>query len=107
MLQLYEASFLSTEGERTLEVAREFTIKRLQDQIVDQDSALLVHHALELPLHRTIPRAEARWFINLYSQNSDMNPILLEFAKLDFNLVQATYQQELKQVSRYLLLVKY
>lgn len=107
MLQLYEASFLSTEGERTLEVAREFTIKHLQDQIVDQDSALLVHHALELPLHRTIPRAEARWFINLYSQNSDMNPILLEFAKLDFNLVQATYQQELKQVSRYLLLVKY
>ncbi|CAA2977604.1 terpene synthase 10-like [Olea europaea subsp. europaea] len=101
LLQLYEASFLSTEGERTLEVAREFTIKHLQDQILDQDSALLVHHALELPLHRTIPRAEARWFINLYSQNSDMNPILLELAQLDFNLVQATYQQELKQVSRW------
>ncbi|KAL2460374.1 terpene synthase 02 [Abeliophyllum distichum] len=62
LLQLYEASFLSTEGETTLELAREFTIKHLQDQIVDQYSSLLVQHALEFPLHKTIPRAEARWW---------------------------------------------
>ncbi|KAL2476852.1 Tricyclene synthase [Forsythia ovata] len=101
LLQLYEASFLSTEGETTLELAREFTIKHLQDQIVDQYSSLLVQHALEFPLHKTIPRAEARWLINVCNKNPDMNPILLEFSKLDFNLVQATYQQELKQVSRW------
>ena len=29
-----------------------------------------------------------------------MNPILLELAKLDFNIVQATHQEDLKQVSR-------
>ncbi|KAL2477434.1 Tricyclene synthase [Forsythia ovata] len=103
MLQLYEASFLSTEGETTLEMAREFTMKHLDDhQSFDQYSALLVHHALELPLHWTIPRAEARWFIDVYGERPDMNPILLEFAKLDFNIVQAIYQQELKDVSRYI-----
>ncbi|CAI9770019.1 unnamed protein product [Fraxinus pennsylvanica] len=102
LLQLYEASFLSTEGETTLDIAREFTMKHLKDQpSVDRDSALLVHHALELPLHWTIPRAEAWWFINVYGERSDMNPILLEFSNLNFNIVQTTYQQELKNVSRW------
>ncbi|KAL2460387.1 cineole-1 [Abeliophyllum distichum] len=102
LLQLYEASFLSTEGETTLEMAREFTMKYLDDhQSLDQYSALLVHRALELPLHWTIPRAEARWFIDVYGGRPDMNSILLEFAKLDFNIVQATYHQELKDVSRW------
>nr|UNA06917.1 terpene synthase 2 [Jasminum sambac] len=100
LLQLYEASFMSTEGESTLDMAREFTMKHLQDhQRVDQDYARLVHHALELPLHWIIPRGEARWFIDVYAERSDRNPILLEFAKLDFNIVQASHQQELKSVS--------
>ncbi|KAJ7961436.1 Myrcene synthase [Quillaja saponaria] len=30
-----------------------------------------------------------------------MNPILLEFAKLDFNILQATHQEELKHASRW------
>ena len=29
-----------------------------------------------------------------------MNPILLALAELDFNMVQAVYQEELKQLSR-------
>ncbi|KAJ4703837.1 Terpene synthase [Melia azedarach] len=46
-------------------------------------------------------RLEARWFIDLYERAPDMNPILLEFAKLDFNDVQATHQEVLKYVSRW------
>ncbi|KAL2476856.1 (-)-alpha-terpineol synthase [Forsythia ovata] len=102
LLQLYEASFLSMEGESTLEIATEFTIKHLDDQTsIDKFHSPLVHHGLELPLHWTIQRAEARWFINMYGDRLDMNPILLELAKLDFNIVQAKYQQELKHVSRW------
>ncbi|CAA2977600.1 terpene synthase 10-like isoform X2 [Olea europaea subsp. europaea] len=56
---------------------------------------------VSLSLHWTIPRAEARWFINIYKDRPDMNQILLELAKLDFNIVQAKYQQELKHVSRW------
>ncbi|XP_022896311.1 (-)-alpha-terpineol synthase-like [Olea europaea var. sylvestris] len=92
LLQLYETSFLSMEAESTLEMATEFSMKNLNDQTsIDQCHSRLVHHGLELPLHWTILRAEARWFINIYKDRPDMNQILLELAKLDFNIVQAKY----------------
>ncbi|CAI9770285.1 unnamed protein product [Fraxinus pennsylvanica] len=83
-------------------MATEFTMKHLNDQTsIDQFHSRLVHHGLELPLHWTIPRAEARWFINIYKDRPDMNSILHELAELDFNIVQAKYQQELKHLSRW------
>ncbi|KAK6156769.1 hypothetical protein DH2020_011017 [Rehmannia glutinosa] len=108
MLQLYEASFLLTQGENVLELAREFASKILQEKIEDEGNngnfddeylSLLVRQALELPLHWRIQRINATWFINAYERRPDMNPLLLELAKLDFNIVQATHQQELKHVS--------
>ncbi|KAI3445789.1 hypothetical protein Pfo_002454 [Paulownia fortunei] len=107
LLQLYEASFLLTEGEKTLELAREFATSFLQKKLddeghgIDEHLTLLVRHALELPLHWRIPRLNARWFIDAYGRRPDMNPIVLELAKLDFNIVQATHQQELKHASRW------
>lgn len=107
MLQLYEASYLQTENESTLESAREFTTIHLQKSleekgsILDQQLALLVQHALELPLHWRALRVEARWFIDLYEKRANHNAILLELAKLDFNIVQATHQKDLKYSSRF------
>ncbi|KAM7524580.1 hypothetical protein LguiA_014482 [Lonicera macranthoides] len=46
-------------------------------------------------------RLEARWFIDVYERRRDMNTTLLEFAKLDFNMVQATHQEDLKHMSRW------
>ncbi|KAC3748924.1 hypothetical protein FH972_027205 [Carpinus fangiana] len=48
-------------------------------------------------------RLEARWFIDVYRSGEDMNPILLELAELDFNMVQAAHQEDLKEVSRKML----
>jgi (-)-alpha-terpineol synthase len=45
-------------------------------------------------------RFEARWFIDVYKSIEGMNPTLLELAELDFNMVEAAYQEDLKQVSR-------
>jgi (-)-alpha-terpineol synthase len=45
-------------------------------------------------------RLEARWFIDLYRSREDMNPVLLDLAELDFNMVQATHQEDLKEMSR-------
>ncbi|KAL7160544.1 hypothetical protein ABFS83_01G103300 [Erythranthe nasuta] len=106
LLQLYEASFLMTRGENTLELAREFATDLLRnklDRINDDNDVLLltaVRHALELPIHWRVQRPNARWFIEeAYAKSRDMNPIMLELAKLDFNIVQAKHQQELKHVS--------
>lgn len=102
LLQLYEASFLLTEGEKTLELAKEFSTKYLQKKLDDDDEyvSLLVRRALEVPIHWSIQRPNARWFIDVYSRRPHMNPDVLEFAKLDFNILQATHQEELKHVSR-------
>ncbi|KAM7261182.1 hypothetical protein ACFE04_026657 [Oxalis oulophora] len=59
----------------------------------------LVIHALELPSDLRMTRAEARWFIDVYEKKNDMSVVLLELAKLDFNLVQAKHLEDLKFAS--------
>nr|QWQ79340.1 TPS63 [Juglans sigillata] len=104
MLALYEASFHLREGESILEEARDFATKQLKeyvDQSKDHYLCTMVNHALELPLHWRVMRSEARWFIDAYRGIEDMNPTLLELAELDFNMVQAVHQEDLKEVSRW------
>ncbi|GLT50645.1 hypothetical protein SLA2020_373470 [Shorea laevis] len=106
MLYLYEASFHSVEGESILDAAKAFATKHLKEYIKvnrgkDMYLSTLVSHALELPLHWRMLRMEARWFIEVYQQSPLVNSILLDLAKLDFNLVQATHQEDLKHASRW------
>ncbi|KAG7981062.1 hypothetical protein I3843_05G212900 [Carya illinoinensis] len=104
MLALYEASFLLIEGESIMEEAREFATKHLKEYVNktnDQNLCARVNHALELPLHWRMPRLEARWFIDVYKSREDMNSILLELAELDFNMVQAVHQEDLKEGSNW------
>ncbi|KAG6655720.1 myrcene synthase, chloroplastic-like [Carya illinoinensis] len=104
MLALYEASFLLIEGESILEEARDFASKHLKDYVEkseDQNLCAMVNHALELPLYWRMIRLEVRWFIDVYRRREDMNPILLQLAELDFNVVQAVHQEDLKEASRW------
>ncbi|XP_022971750.1 terpene synthase 10-like [Cucurbita maxima] len=104
MLSLYEASFLCIESENILEAAKHFTINYLEKYMrscKDKYEASIIRHALELPLHWRITRLDTRWFIDIYERKVDMNPILLEIAKLDFNRVQSIHQEDLKYVSRW------
>ncbi|PIN19468.1 (R)-limonene synthase [Handroanthus impetiginosus] len=105
LLQLYEASFLLTEGESSLELAREFTTnllqEKLQTNINDDNLSLLVRRSLELPRHCMLLRPNVRWFLDAYGRRPDMNPTVFELAKLDFNIYQANVQQELKHISRW------
>ncbi|KAK3188188.1 hypothetical protein Dsin_027749 [Dipteronia sinensis] len=104
MLSLYEASYYGFEGESIMEDSWQFTTKHLKN-VENLDSELNlsmeVKHAIELPLHWRDSRLEARWFIDVYERREDVNHILLEFAKLDFNIVQGFYQQELKELSKW------
>nr|WCC60120.1 terpene synthase [Pityopsis ruthii] len=105
MLNLYEASFHSIEGETILDDAREFTTKFLEKSLEnlgdDQNMSSLISHSLELPLHWRVPRVEAKWYIDSYEARSGTNPIVLELAKLDFNMVQAVHQEDMKHASNW------
>nr|WBW04452.1 terpene synthase [Ficus pandurata] len=106
ILSLYEASFLMTDVESILEEARDFAIKSLEDYMKNKFNqtdhlSLLVSHALELPLHWRMLRLETQWFIDVYERKKDMNSPLLELAKLDFNIVQSTHQEDLKYMSKW------
>ncbi|KAI7745576.1 hypothetical protein M8C21_001849, partial [Ambrosia artemisiifolia] len=102
MLNLYEASYHSLEDEHILDDARDFTTKYLKESlknIGDQHLSSLISHALDIPLHWMVPRLETKWFIEAYKKRTGMNPTLLELAKLDFNMVQAIHQEDLKYTS--------
>ena len=103
MLSLYEASFHLFEDEPILDEASDVTSKFLKeflDQNGDKNISRQISHALEHPLHWGVPRWEARWFIDIYERQQNKNHVLLQFAKLDFNIVQSFYQEDLKYTSR-------
>nr|QHU78623.1 putative monoterpene synthase [Albizia julibrissin] len=104
ILSLYEASFLLMEDENNLDKAKDFTSKSLEDFVSKNPTHELksqVKHALEVPLHWRLPRWEARWFIGEYERIPNMNPTLLHLAKLDYNMLQAMYQEEVKSNIRW------
>ncbi|KAH6826666.1 hypothetical protein C2S53_010555 [Perilla frutescens var. hirtella] len=106
LLQLYEASFLLKQGEETLELAREFSTnilqKKLDNNEIDDDNLLSsIRGALEFPIHWKVQMPNARLFIDDCKRRPDMNPIVLELAKLEINMVQAQFQEELKETSRW------
>ncbi|MCL7039844.1 hypothetical protein MKW94_007038 [Papaver nudicaule] len=108
ILSLYEASFFAFEGEDIMDEAQQFTVKHLTEFIRSTDPQSMiskqVRHALELPLQWRAPRFETCWFLAIYAHTStaqEMDPLLFEFAKLDFNMVQATHQHELVYSSRW------
>ncbi|KAL8091193.1 hypothetical protein AgCh_040338 [Apium graveolens] len=101
LLSLYEAAHLRTHGEAVLDDALDFTRYHLKSMVLSLDCDSLakqVKHALEQPLHKGIARMEAKHFILFYEESPSKNNVLLRFAKLDFNLVQMLYKQELSQV---------
>ncbi|KAH7843805.1 hypothetical protein Vadar_020892 [Vaccinium darrowii] len=104
LLSLYKASYFSFEGENLMEEAKVFTT-HLKDytkgETVDKDLVDQINHALEMPLHHRMLRLEARWYIEAYGRRRDANYLLLEMAKLDFNMVQSILQGELKDMSRW------
>ena len=102
MLNLYEASFLAFEGENIMDEALKFSRTHLNEvkSMVNPALSELVSHALELPLHRRMVRLEARWYIEARSERKHVNGLLLELAKLDFNVVQSQLQSDLKDMSR-------
>ncbi|KAK1411364.1 hypothetical protein QVD17_37912 [Tagetes erecta] len=103
LLSLYEASYLGSSGEDVLLHAREISTRHL-NMLVSQLSPTLqkkVVEGLKLPRHMRMERLEARRFIKEYDNDNDHDPILLELAKYDYNMVQSVLQRELAEITRW------
>ncbi|KAL0335046.1 UNVERIFIED_CONTAM: Terpinolene synthase, chloroplastic [Sesamum radiatum] len=72
---LRQHGFSVPQGEKTLDLAREFATNFLQknpNQKIDENLSSLVCHALEFPIHWRAQRPNARWFIDAYERRSDV-----------------------------------
>lgn len=105
LLSLYNAAHLLIHGEPELEEAISFAQKHLelmsQDSVLNPPLAEQVKRALSLPLPRTSKRVETICYMSEYEREAGNIPILLELAKLDFNLLQHIHLEELKAISEY------
>ncbi|XXG69478.1 hypothetical protein AAC387_Pa06g2333 [Persea americana] len=101
LVSLYEASHFVIHGEDILDEANAFARKHLKLALPDLNSPLssLVQLALELPLRKSIERLLSRYYISIYREEDERNDILLEFAKLDFNLLQSLHKEEIREIS--------
>lgn len=103
LLSLYNAAHLLTHNEGKLEDTISFARHHLEVIRTSLKSPLAeqVDRALEIPLPRTLKRVEAISFIQEYSIQDQMyNHVILELAKLDFNVLQHLHQKELKEFSQ-------
>ncbi|KAL6902086.1 hypothetical protein ACP4OV_004962 [Aristida adscensionis] len=101
LLELYDAAHLRTHGEDILEGAITFTKCRLQSimETLDPELAKEVQITLETPRYRRVERVEARRYISAYEKKTTRDDIILEFAKLDYNILQALHCEELKALT--------
>ena len=101
LLALYDAAHLRTRGEEILDNDIAFTKSRLQSMIetLDPELAAEVEYTLETPSYRRVERVEARRYISLYEKKVTRNDTILEFAKLDYNILQALYCEDLKALT--------
>ncbi|RCV44820.1 hypothetical protein SETIT_9G405200v2 [Setaria italica] len=102
-LMLYDAAHLRTRGEEILDSAIAFTKIRLQSVMdsLEPELAREVQCTLETPRYRRVERVEARRYISVYERKAapSRNDTILEFAKLDYNILQALYCEELKALT--------
>ncbi|KAK5772538.1 hypothetical protein PVK06_048828 [Gossypium arboreum] len=103
LLELYEASYMRVHGEDILDEAISFTTAQLTLALPTLDHPLSeqVGHALKQSIRRGLPRVEARNFISIYQDLESHNKSLLQFAKIDFNLLQLLHRKELSEICRW------
>ncbi|KAK6229630.1 hypothetical protein SCA6_018581 [Theobroma cacao] len=103
LLELYEASYLRVHGEDILDKAISFatTYLILAAPTLDHPLSEQVAHALKQSIRRGLPRVEARRYISLYQDDESHNKALLEFAKIDFKLLQLLHRKELSEICRW------
>ncbi|OMO93675.1 hypothetical protein CCACVL1_06399 [Corchorus capsularis] len=85
-------------------VALQFRLLRQNGIFIStgDDMAKQVEESLEMePLHWRVLWVEARNFIDIYERDEKRNLALLEFAKLNYNILQSVYMKELQELGEW------
>ncbi|KAF2918275.1 hypothetical protein DAI22_08g046100 [Oryza sativa Japonica Group] len=103
LLSLYNAAYMRTHGEKVLDEAVVFTTNRLRSELKHLKSPVAdeVSLALDTPLFRRVRIIETQNYIPIYESATTRNEAILEFAKLNVNLLQLIYCEELKTITRW------
>lgn len=102
LITLHDAAHLWTHGENILDNIITFNKSRLQslkETKLEPDVAEEVWFTLQTPRFRRVNRVEARRYITVYEKKAARDETILEFAKLDYNILQALYCEELKELT--------
>jgi hypothetical protein len=101
LLSLYNAAQVRTHGEEVLDDAVTFTRRSLLAVLEHLETPLAeeVSSALVTPLFKRVGIIEAKIYIPCYEKESTRSDAILELAKLNFNLVQFYFCEELKEVT--------
>ncbi|OEL15076.1 Sesquithujene synthase A [Dichanthelium oligosanthes] len=99
LLSLYNAAYLRTREDKVLDEAISYTTRCLQDALQHSEPPLAteVSSFLDIPLFKKVGIMEARNYIPIYENESTRNEAILEFAKLNFNLQQLVFCEEVKE----------
>ncbi|KAH0723720.1 hypothetical protein KY290_005423 [Solanum tuberosum] len=104
MLSFYEAAQFRVHGEEILDEALNCTttqLKLILPKLSNSHLAQQVANALKVTIKDSIVRVETRKYISFYQQNQNHNQVLLNFAKLDFNILQRLHKKELSDITRW------
>ncbi|XP_075104739.1 alpha-farnesene synthase-like isoform X2 [Nicotiana tabacum] len=103
LLEVLEGSYLSMEGENLLDDTRLFTTKNLKSLVSKSDYTFTnKDYTLSFPLAWRVKWYDVRKHICAQElECNNTNPMLLKLAKLNFNIIQATHQKDLKHVLRW------
>ncbi|KAJ1267208.1 hypothetical protein BS78_07G038700 [Paspalum vaginatum] len=103
LMTLYDAAHMRVHGEGILDDIIASARSRLQALLMGTDLepglAEEVRVTLETTRFRRVERVEARRFISVYEKSATRDDTVLQFAKLDYNLVQVVYCNELKELT--------
>ncbi|KAF2939346.1 hypothetical protein DAI22_03g186200 [Oryza sativa Japonica Group] len=101
LLSLYNAAHLAMPGEAALDDAIAFSRRSLQSLqgALRSPMAKQVSRALDIPLPRAPKLLETMHYITEYEQEAAHDGMVLELARLDFELVRSLYLKELKALS--------
>ncbi|KAI3466605.1 hypothetical protein Pfo_023268 [Paulownia fortunei] len=103
LLELYEATQVSFEGENIFDEAADFSSQLLHECLADMDYKLsnIVNMRLRHPYHKSITRLAEKNFLRDLGSMNGWRKTLGELVEMDFLMGQSIYQEEFLQVSKW------